>query len=382
MRKTLKKRAQKKLKLLIKTFLSVDKVLLLIIFLWSLFGFTVFSSAALGLMAKSNLKLSFVLSKQLIALVISFFVMLAVAHIKFQNLLKVAPWFYVFTIFLTSLVFVPSVGFSAGGASRWINVFGYNMQPGEFLKVSVPLFALYLLLKYKKHMQGIYSLLTLAAALLFPVLLLIMQPDTSTTLIVLFATAVIYFLFGSPWKNIFLASFVAILMFTLLIFTRPYVKERILTFMGLHNDPLGSSYQIKQSLIAIGSGGFWGRGFGQGVQKFGYLPEPMGDSIFATLGEEFGFFGAFLLLTLVTLFVLRAFNLARRSRSLAASSTILSLALAIFMQTFVNIAAMSEILPLTGLTLPLFSLGGSSIMATMLAFGVILSAAKGVKRKI
>ncbi len=372
---------KKKTRLIFKNFLSTDKLLLSIILLWVLFGFFVFSSASLGLMANPNLQLSHVLLKQFLAIAASLVLMFFVSQIKFTNIVKFAPRFYMLSLTLGLLVFVPGVGFSSGGASRWVNIAGYSMQPGELLKLTVPIFTLYLLLKNKKWMNDFKSLAIPATAVAPALLLLLMQPDTSTSLIVLFSSALIYFLFGAPWKNIFLSAAVFLVLLAVLIFTRPYVKDRILTFVGLKDDPLGSSYQVEQSLIAIGSGGLFGKGFGQGVQKFGYLPEPVGDSIFATFAEEFGFLGVMIFLVLVLLFVLRAFNLAKRSSSLAASATILSLSLAIFLQVFINIAAMSKIMPLTGLTLPLFSLGGTSVLTVMLSFGVILSASKTARSK-
>ncbi len=372
---------KKKIRLFFKNFLSVDKFLLSIILFWTLFGFFVFSSASLGLMANPNLQLSHVLLKQILAIVVSLTLMFFVSQIRFTKIVKFAPWFYVLSLALSALVFVPGIGFSSGGASRWVNIAGYSLQPGELLKLTVPIFTLYLLLKNKTWVKDLRSLIIPAMAILPALILLLMQPDTSTSLIVLFSSALIYFFFGAPWKNIALATLLAIVVFTLLVFTRPYVKDRILTFAGLKDDPLGSSYQVEQSLIAIGSGGLFGKGFGQGIQKFGYLPEPVGDSIFATFAEEFGFLGVFIFLVLLLLFVLRSFNLAKRSSSFAASIMILSLSLSIFFQTFVNIAAMSKIMPLTGLTLPLFSLGGTSILTVMLSFGVILSASKAARRK-
>ncbi len=376
-----RKKINKKIRKQILAFFRLDKVLLAILIFWLLMGFLIFSSAALGLMAKNNSLLSGILIKQVASLILSFILMLFVARIPFKKILNSAPYLYLASILLSLLVFVPGLSFSAGGARRWIVIFGQSLQPSEFMKYSSILFITYLLLKYKRCIKDVKSLAIPAAVAALPLAILIMEPDTSTSFVIVFALAVSYFLFGAPWKNIMIATSLTVILFAGVVMSHPYILKRFSSFANSNQDLLGASYQINQSLIAIGSGGFFGKGYGQGVQKFGYLPEPVGDAVFATLAEEFGFLGVFVLLLLLSLFVLRAFKLAKYSRSLAASTVIVALSLSIFIQAFVNIAAMSAVLPLTGLTLPFFSLGGTSILATLLAFGVIFSAAKNSKIK-
>ncbi len=376
-----RKKINKKIRKQILAFFKLDKVLLAILIVWLLMGFLIFSSAALGLMAKNNSLLSGILIKQVASLMLSFVLMLFVARIPFKKILNSAPYLYLASLLLSLLVFVPGLSFSAGGARRWIVLFGQSLQPSEFMKYSSILFITYLLLKYKRCIKDVKSLAIPAAVAALPLAILIMEPDTSTSFVIVFGLAVSYFLFGAPWKNIMIAASLAIFFFAGVVMSHPYILKRFSSFANSNQDVLGASYQINQSLIAIGSGGFFGKGYGQGVQKFGYLPEPVGDAVFATLAEEFGFFGVFVLLLLLSLFLLRSFKLAKYSRSLAASTVIVALSLTIFIQAFVNMAAMSAVLPLTGLTLPFFSLGGSSILATLLAFGVIFSAAKNSKIK-
>ncbi len=376
-----RKKINKKIRKQILAFFKLDKVLLAILIVWLLMGFLIFSSAALGLMAKNNSLLSGILIKQVASLMLSFVLMLFVARIPFKKILNSAPYLYLASLLLSLLVFVPGLSFSAGGARRWIVLFGQSLQPSEFMKYSSILFITYLLLKYKRCIKDVKSLAIPAAVAALPLAILIMEPDTSTSFVIVFGLAVSYFLFGAPWKNIMIAASLALTFFAGVVMSHPYILKRFSSFANSNQDVLGASYQINQSLIAIGSGGFFGKGYGQGVQKFGYLPEPVGDAVFATLAEEFGFFGVFVLLLLLSLFLLRSFKLAKYSRSLAASTVIVALSLTIFIQAFVNIAAMSAVLPLTGLTLPFFSLGGSSILATLLAFGVIFSAAKNSKIK-
>ena len=374
-----KKQLSKKIHKNARAFFKLDKILFLILSVWLLLGLLIFSSAALGLMAKNNSLLSDILSKQILTLIISFVLMLFVARIPFKKIISFAPYIYAISVILSLLVFVPGLSFSAGGARRWIVIFGQSLQPAEFMKYSSILFLVYLLLRFKRNMKDLKSLLYPVLVLALPLAILVMEPDTSTSFVIVFGVAVVYFLFGAPWKNIAIASTAALILFAGMALTHPYILKRFTSFADSSQDALGASYQINQALIAVGSGGFWGKGYGQGVQKFGYLPEPVGDAVFATLAEEFGFFGGIILLTLLTLFILRAFKLAKHSKSIAASGTLLAFSLTIFIQAFVNIAAMTAVLPLTGLTLPFFSLGGTSMLATLLAFGVIFSAAKSVK---
>jgi len=159
-----------------------------------------------------------------------------------------------------------------------------------------------------------------------------------------------------------------------LVYFRPYVKDRIMLYLKPSEDLLGRGYQLNQSLIAIGSGGVFGKGFGQGTQKFGYLPEPVGDSIFAVLGEEFGFAGVSFMLFILLFFILRVFVLAKRSQKQIIKISIISFASVLLFQSFMNMGAMTGAIPLTGLTFPMLSLGGTSILVSGFMFGLIFSA--------
>ncbi len=356
---------------------KIDKILLFIIGIWMLFGLFIFVSASLGLMIKSDKILSNVLSKQFASAFVSFVAMLLLARVKFPLILKASPYVYVSTLLLNLMVFVPGIGFASGGAKRWIYFGALTLQPSEFLKFSTILITVYLTIIFKKRQRisQWYVFFPLLAALPSAALFLA-EPDTSTTAIMLTGVAAVFFLSGAKWRHILVIIIIALMSFALLVQFRPYIKDRIMTYLNPRNDVLGSSYQINQSLIAIGSGGLWGKGFGQGVQKFGYLPEPVGDSIFATLAEETGFIGVSILLFIISAFVLRSFKLASKSKNAAASLIISALAIAIFVQAMINISAMSGIIPLTGLALPFVSLGGSSMLSGALALGVIFSAAK------
>lgn len=168
----------------------------------------------------------------------------------------------------------------------------------------------------------------------------------------------------------------------MLAFVRPYVMERIKTFINPSSDPRGSSYQLQQSLIAIGSGGAFGRGLGQSVQKFNYLPEPQGDSIFAVIGEEFGFLGTTLLLTLYVFFAIRGFKIALRAPDTFSRYLVVGLVTLLTAQSFLNIASLVGLFPLTGVPLVFISHGGTALMVALGAVGIILNVSRYTKKTV
>ena len=162
----------------------------------------------------------------------------------------------------------------------------------------------------------------------------------------------------------------------LLVFVTPYLRARVNTFIHPASDPRGSSYQIQQSMIALGSGGILGRGYGRSIQKFSYLPEPQGDSIFAVIGEEFGFLGATLTIFLYLLFTLRGFRIANNSPDLFSRLLVSGIVIIIMLQSFMHIASVTGVFPLTGVPLVFMSLGGTSLMIYLMAVGIVLQVSK------
>ena len=184
------------------------------------------------------------------------------------------------------------------------------------------------------------------------------------------------FVAGVPGKHIFGVGFLLVFLFGALIYFQPYLQERVKTFIDPSQDSKGSSYQIQQSLIAIGSGQIFGRGFGQSIQKFSYLPEPQGDSLFAVLGEEFGFVGASGVIFLYLLFALRGFRIANRSPDLFSRLLVFGIVILITVQSFMHIASTTGVFPLTGVPLPFMSLGGTSLLIYLMAVGIVLNISK------
>jgi cell division protein FtsW len=209
---------------------------------------------------------------------------------------------------------------------------------------------------------------------------MLMQPDTDTFLIMAASATAMFIVAGGSWRDVGLMFVAAVALLAVLAFSRPYVMDRITTFFNPALDPQGKSYQIQQSLIAVGTGGITGRGFGQSIQKFEYLPEPIGDSVFAVYSEEFGFIGSSLLLMLLTFFTFRGYKIASHATDLFGMLLVVGFMTLIIMQAFLNIAGMVALAPLMGLPLPFISHGGTALLATLASVGIVLNVSKYQKK--
>jgi len=284
------------------------------------------------------------------------------------------------SIILLILVFLPVIGGSAGGASRWIYIGPFSFQPSEILKLT---FILYMASWLAGRVSNARreslktTLLPFIAVMGTISLFLTLQPDVGTLGVIAATGLAMYFLGGTPvWHTFALMGFgFAALAFVILI--APYRISRFLVFLNPSLDPLGQGYQAKQALIGIGSGGLLGTGLGLSFQKFGTLPEPMSDSIFAVFAEETGFIGSALLILLFAAFVWRVFVIAKRVPDRFASLVATGIGIWIFLQASINIGAMLGLLPLTGIPLPFISYGGSALASELIAMGILLNISKG-----
>ena len=362
---------------------SIDRPFLIWTGVLVVAGFFIFSSAAMGLLARSGSQYSSVtFSQTVLGLCLGTLAAYLASRIEYKFWRKYAFHLLAFAIVLNILVLIPHIGFESGGARRWIVLGGVSFQPSEFLKLGfVVYFAAWAANKKEKIKdlkQGFVPLLILLAICGG---LLLKEPDTDTFMMIVFAGMAIYLAAGGPWKYILGLVVAGVLGLAILAFARPYVMQRITTFVHPDANGKGSSYQIQQSLIAIGSGGFFGRGFGQSVQKFNFLPEPIGDSIFAVEAEEFGFVGALGLIALFVIFALRGLKIASNVPEVFGRLLVVGIVIMIIAQAFVNIGAMLGVLPLSGITLPFVSHGGTSLLITLVEVGIILAVSKTQKLK-
>lgn len=356
---------------------SGDRIFFIIVVLLVVGGLAMFASAALGLLAREDGSPWRIATTQFaLGLVPGILSLIALRFAPPKWLTALALPSYIAAILLTALVFVPHVGLTLNGATRWINLGFTTIQPGEFLKIGVILMlALYLANARTKLHEIRHGLIPFCAIVGLPFLILLAQPNTSTVLVIGLSAVAMYFLAGAPLRDFLILGGVAIAGLALLVAVRPYLLDRVMTYMDPSRDSLGSGYQIQQSLIAIGSGQFVGRGFGQSVQKFNYLPEPAGDSVFAVASEEFGFVGALILVILFAGFAARGFFIAAEAGTAFGSLAVTGFTLIITLSAFLNIGAMLGVLPLTGLPLPFISHGGTALFIALASVGIILNVA-------
>jgi cell division protein FtsW len=364
---------------------KVDKPLLISIFILVAIGILIFWSASLGLVARDPARYSAALSKQILfGLFPGVLIAYGISKIKSEFWRHQSAIIFAFAVVINILVFIPGIGITHGGATRWLDLGFTSFQPSEILKIfAVIAYAGWLSAVKNKISEKKYGLFPLLIIIGISSLILFFQPDNDT-LMVLGATLVLMHLVArAPLKDFLILGSIAILGIGLIVTTRPYIKERVIVLFSSNNEDssLTSGYQINQSLIALGSGGITGRGFGKGIQKYGFLPEPVGDSIFAVAGEEFGFLGTLTIVSAYVFFAIRAYIVAEKITSRFSAFTIIGLSTGILIQSFINIAGMSEIIPISGIPLVFASQGGSSLLISLLAVGIILGLSREAVKK-
>ncbi len=289
---------------------------------------------------------------------------------NYKMLEKLAPLIILGSLALTIAVLIPGIGLKIYGAQRWIGLGSlFSIQPAEFVKLGYIIYLAAFLAKKVKFWP--FAILT---GLLIFVLLL--QKDLGTAAILSVTGVLLYFLSGAPITHFLMIIPGGILAGIFFIFSSDYRRQRLLTFLHPTNDPTGSAYHINQILIALGSGGWLGVGLGQSKQKYGYIPEVTTDSIFAVIGNELGFVGSMVFISTLFLVVFRAFKIAGNIQDRFGQLLAAGIGIWLGLQVFVNIAGMVSLLPLTGVTLPLISYGGSSLLAGLLGIAVLLNISK------
>ena len=356
---------------------KADRIFLGIIATLVLVGIFLFFSASLGILARSEDLFSGIIFSQIfLGLLVGVAALLIASKIPHAMLKKYSFYFFVFSVILTSLVFT-KLGFEHGGARRWIDLWGVSFQPAEFLKLSFVIYFAAILSSLKEKVKTFaYGLLPILILLGITGVLLIKQPDAGTFLVIFTTAIAMLIVSGGKWSHIGILGGISIVGLGILAHFKPYILARITTFLDPTGDPLGAGYQIQQSLIAIGSGGIFGRGFGQSIQKFGQLPEPVGDSIFAVASEEFGMIGAVVIIALFVALAVRGFQIARRAPNYFSGLLVIGLVILMITQSFMNIASMLQVLPVIGIPLIFISHGGTALLFALLEVGIILQISK------
>ncbi len=357
----------------------IDTVLAITLAFLVLGGLLIFLSASFGLLTKEGKYLSALLSQLVLGFGGGLLLLVLMLHTPLRLLRMYSPLIFGGALLLTIAVFIPGVGLSANGATRWIDLGITTFQPSEMLKIGyVVIFAAWLAGgkgRAASLTEGIlpYVLLTGVVGVL-----LLLQPDTDTFLTIAAAGGAMLFAAGMRFSHLAVLGGAAVLLIAGLLVTQPYLMDRVQTFLSPDADPLGAGYQVRQSLIAIGSGGLGGRGFGQSIQKFNYLPEASSDAIFAVFAEEFGFIGAALLVLGFLFFALRGFWVAARAKDQFSGLVIVGIVALIITQSFINIGSMLGLVPVGGIPLVFVSQGGTALMIALGMAGILLAASKTV----
>jgi cell division protein FtsW len=361
---------------------TLDTPFLIVVVCLMFFGLLIFTSAALGLLAHTTgaTFTSVAVSQLLLGFMLGSVLLIFFSRLDYRLMRKYTPHFFIFALLLTALTFVPHIGLSLKGASRWIVIAGFSFQPEEILKFATVLFmATYYAAHYKTVTTWKGGVLPLGVIAGSAALLLLLQPNTAGVIILGMAAVSILFAAGGRVTHLLILAAVGVLAVTGAAFKYPHVAQRIQTFVHQESDPQGSGWQIQQSLIAVGSGGWTGRGFGQSVEKFSYLPEPIGDSIFAVAGEEFGFIGTSLLVLLFCTFGLLGMRIASHAPDPFGGLLVVGFVVLILGQSFFNMASSVGLVPLIGVPLIFVSHGGTALAMALAEVGVILSVSRRMR---
>lgn len=306
------------------------------------------------------------LKQQLVWAGIGIAALFAAAKIHYSFWEKVATPFFIVSVFLLLVVLLPNLGFRALGARRWIQLGFFSLQPSELIKLSLGLYLAKVASKSKGAWSYFIPLVAVAGLIMF-------QPDLGTTLVVAVIGLSQIFVSGVSFLYFGIALVVGAISALLLILFSPYRRERLLTFFEVTRDPLGKSYHIRQILLALGSGGIFGVGLGASRQKFLFLPESSTDSIFAVIAEELGLIGGVAIIVLFIYFLYKGLKIARNAPDKFSQIAAVGITAWISGQAFLNIASMVALVPLTGIPLPFFSYGGSSLVMILTGCGILLS---------
>ena len=338
---------------------------------------TVFSICGIGVLeiwsATHASHLAGMHTQQVYWVVLGIVLMLLMSRVDYHAIMDQAPVLYL--IALVALVAVLAVGHSRFGAKRWLPILGGFLQVSELVKLIIIVVLARFFAEVRTEQLALGDLIKAAAVVGLPLALIMLQPDLGTALVLLPLVAVGAYLAGLQWKHALAVLALAALMLPVgWHFLKPYQKERVTTFLRPEEDPRGAGYQILQSKIAVGSGGFWGKGLGNGSQnQLGFVPVRYSDFILAALAEELGFAGVFIALLLYMFLLLRLVQNAQRAHDRAGMFLVMGVAAVLGFHVLVNVAMVIGFMPVTGIPLPLMSYGGSATLFVFLALGLVMN---------
>lgn len=351
-----------------ETLLSPDRWLVGVVLILAFFGVLMVYDSSVAIAIRDFGNQYYYAKEQIKWLGIGIVAMSLLSRVDYHKWYGLALPALVGTMALLVAVFIPGLGVRALGAHRWLNFGVFVLQPAELAKLVL---VMYLAAWFSGREKGRLGAFLLLVGIMFG--LVILEPDLGTGIIIVATALVMYFISGADPRHFALLLPIVVIGVTLLAVSSPYRFLRLTTFLNPERDPLGASYQIRQVLLALGSGGWTGIGIGKSRQKYEYLPEANTDSIFAIIGEETGFMGAILVIAAFAFLVWRAFRVAARAPDPFGKLLAAGIASWVGVQSVLNIGAMVALIPLTGIPLPLISYGGSSMVILLAATGILLN---------
>ena len=362
---------------------EADKSLIISLGVILFFGLVMLSSASSVVSYAKFGNVYNYFSHQLIMVIVSLVFMLIVSKIDYHFWQKYAGAFLIASVILLLLVFIPGIRADFGTSRSWIYIFSFSFQPSELVKIT---FLIYLAtwLEAKKgqlssFMEGTFPFIVTLGVIAG---LMLLQPDLGSLLIIASSAIVVFFVGGGKFKHIFIAGLLAVLvLFLVLSLKTSYQSERFKCYQNPGYDTQNECYQVNQSLIAVGSGGWFGRGLGQSRQKFMYLPEVWGDSIFPIIAEEIGFIFSTSILLLFLFLFYRILQVAKNAPDAYGISLAVGVVAWLSIQSFLNIGGQLNLIPMTGVPLPFISAGGSSAISSLIALGIVINISKQTKTR-
>lgn len=351
-----------------------DIILLLVTLILVTFGTVMIYSSSSVIAAARFGDGYFFIKKQILFVVVGLGVMITLSRIPYYYLRKVAYFSMLFSVALLSLLLIRGLGTRVGGATRWLDLGVFSFQVTELVKISFVLFLAHFLTKKEEHIKefnrGFLPPLIITTII---ILLILMQPDFGTAMIMAMILIFVLYLAGS--RILHLAGLAALLIpaGTMLVMYKGYRLDRFLSFLDPWKDPTNSGFQIIQSFLSFGSGGVLGVGLGNSMQKLFYLPEPHTDFILSVIGEESGFIGITIIILLFVILILRGFMISYNAPDLFGTLLASGLTIIIALGAFINMAAVMGLIPTKGLVLPFLSYGGTSLIMTLATVGVLLN---------
>ena len=361
---------------------TMDKPLLYAVFVLLAGGLLVLGSASMVLSQKTFGTIGYYFLRQVISGgIIGLLALFITSKIPYRTWRRLALPLMIASFLLLAAVFLPHVGISAGGAKRWINLGFLSFQPSEILKLAFVVYLASWLDSRRHEVSSVsYGLIPFSIMIAIVGVFLVMQPDFGTLGIIVITSGLLYFLGGGKVSQIITICLLGVILAYMMIHLAPYRAARLTVFLNPQSDPQGIGYHVNQASIAIGSGGFMGLGFGKSLQKYNYLPEPMGDSIFAIYNEEMGFLGAILMISIFGFIFWRGMLIAKNAPDTFGRLLAGGISIGFITQAFINMAAISGLMPLTGIPLPFISYGGTSLAITLANMGILLNISKGARR--